>query len=164
MELLEEASDRIHRATKLLTCRAANHQPPGRVPSGKTVCILSPVNDRSERESTASPPLTNKTAYPRTPYPVARPGGSTAELQFASTPLVVDGHSLPMLVTPGAIHFSESEAPSCHGGGSASGSAGRQRQSKVSPTEGRQPETADNSPGLPEGGSDARALSAITGG
>ncbi len=153
VKLLGDAGQRIQCAIKLLDSKTT-HDPQPVASSGKVVCILSPV--AAKHKSTVSPPCTNKTAYRRTPFPTTRPIQGSTELQFTSTPVFTDSQSLPLLITPCAIHFSESELTACHTRGVESESSVRQqRQTRVSPTEGGQPRSKDNSPGLPEGGNRA---------
>ncbi len=161
MELLEEAHGRIQQAVGILKSRTTNvpnFQPV--VHSGKAVRILSPIADTSGSESRDTTQFANGTTYPKTPYPVIQPMDNSTEPQFASTPVLMDSQNLPMLITPCAIRFSESELTVCHSGStqlerSTGTRVGSHHQMKISPTEGKQPGSADNSPGLPENRSHA---------
>ena len=123
VNLLKTVQAKIQQAVGILENRAQ--------PFAKAVNILSPIVDTHNEAG-------------KTPYTIPASGNGTKLPRFQSTPDLSNNsqNSAPMLITPCAIQFSDSE--------SVTGTSKHQETKRVSPTEGNQPKSSDNSPGLPE--------------
>ena len=129
MKLLKKANVIIEQAVGILDYTTTNH--PSHWPTEpvtKAVHVLFPIADCD------SPSVGSKTTYPKTPYPTLLPANDSSEPQFTSTPVLTDSQSLPMLITPYAIHFSESETTGSQNDG----------KTRDSPTGGKQPGAKQN--------------------
>lgn len=152
------AQEKIQRAKDIVESKS---DPKDCVATAGNILMLSPISDNLVTNGAkvhfelSSAPIgpTGKATYPKTPHPKH---GNDKGPQLASTPLQDDRESISMVVSPHAIDFSgiESDVSSCKKGGSIEANMRKKKQHVLS-TEGKQPLSEDNLPGLPQGGGKA---------